>query len=167
MKEVTSREAFFKFKPESCVFVIANDENGNPSGMIAGFNMKCSMDPPLYAVSLSKNGHTHKLIQKTKEFVIAVPNKDLIEEIEIFGSKHGNEIDKFEHTQIKTQPAKNVKCPLIKDATINFECKLVNEIEVGDHIMFIGEILTSYINDEKGILLYMDKIDEKRIFKEF
>lgn len=167
MENSTVKEAFDKFKPESCVFVISIDKNENPGGMIAGWNMKCSVDPPLFAVALSKKGYTHTLIQESKEFVVAVPNKELEEEIEFFGSSHGNEIDKFKETKIRTAQAKFVKSPLIKNATINFECKLEKEVDSGDHIIFIGKILASYVNKDKKILLNMKRINNKRIFEEF
>jgi flavin reductase (DIM6/NTAB) family NADH-FMN oxidoreductase RutF len=167
MQEVSSEEAFDKFKPESCVFVISIDEKGKPSGMIAGWNMKCSFEPPMFAVSLQKAGYTHKLIQQSKEFVIAVPNKDLQKELEFFGSTHGDQIDKFEETKIEIAKAKFVKSPLIENATINFECKLEKEVDSGDHIIFIGKVLASYINKDKKILLNMKKVDGRRIFEEF
>ena len=167
MKEALAKEAFNKFKPESCVFVISVDKKGKPSGMIAGWNMKCSTTPPLFAVSLQKKGYTHKLIKQSKEFVIAVPNKKLQKELEFFGSTHGNKIDKFKTTKLKTLKAKYLKSPLIKDATINFECKLKKEVVSGDHIIFIGRILASYINKNKKVLLNMKRVGDKRIFKEF
>lgn len=167
MKKVTTKEAFDKFKPESCVFVISVDGNNQPSGMIAGWNMKCSSEPPLFVVSLSKKGYTHKLIKTSKEFVIAVPNKQVEREVEFFGSKHGNEVDKFKVTRIKTQKAKFIKSPLIQNATLNFECKLIKEVDSGDHIIFIGEILASYSNPNKKILLNMGKVKGKRQFREF
>jgi len=167
MKKVTVKESFIKFMPESCVFVVSVDENGKPSGMIAGWNMKCSGIPPLFAVALSKNGYTHKLIQQSKEFVIAVPNKELEKSLLLFGTTHGNEIDKFIESKIETEKAEFIKSPLIKNATINFECKLVQEIDPGDHIIFIGEILASYINKDKKVLLNMGRKNKERVFKEF
>jgi len=167
MKEVSSKEAFDKFKPESCVFVISVDKNGKPSGMIAGWNMKCSMEPYLFAVSLWKKGYTHKLIKESKEFVIAVPNKKLQKAVEFFGSTHGNKVDKFKETGIETLKAKYIKSPLIKEATINFECRLKKEINSGDHIILIGKILAAYINPDKKVLLNIKTINGKRIFEEF
>lgn len=167
MKEVSPKEAFDKFKPESCVFVISVDKKGKPSGMVAGWNMKCSYDPPLFAVSLQKKGYTHNLIRESKEFVIAVPNKELQKEVEFFGSTHGNEIDKFSETGLATEKAKYVMSPLIKKATVNFECRLVKEVEAGDHYLFIGKVLTSYINEDKSVLLNMKKVNGKKVFEEF
>ncbi len=167
MKQVPVQVAFEKFKPESCVFVISADKNGKPSGMIAGWNMKCSSEPPMFAVSLWKGGYTHKLIQQSKEFVIAVPNKELEKELEFFGSTHGNEVDKFKETKIRIEKAKFVKPPLIKNATVNFECKLEKKVDCGDHIIFIGKILASYAGKNKKVLLNMRKVAGKRIFEEF
>lgn len=167
MKQVSVEKAFDKFKPESCVFVLSVNNNGKPSGMVAGWKMKCSMNPPLFAVSLSKKGYTHKLVRQSQEFVIAIPNKQLEKEIEFFGSTHGNEVNKFAETGIETTKAKLIKTPLIKNATINLECKLLKEVDSGDHIIFIGEIVVSYINKHKKVLLNMKKVGGKRIFKEF
>jgi len=166
MEEISIKESFDEFKPESCVFVISVDSSGKPSGMIAGWQMKCPNNPPLFAVSLSKNGNTHKLIRTSKEFVIAVPNKELEKEVKFFGSTHGNEVDKFEETKISIMNAKNIRSPLIKNATINFECKLENEIDSGDHIIFIGRVLASYINKNKKVFFNMKKINGKRVFEE-
>ncbi len=167
MKKVSIRKAFDKFKPESCVFVISIDKEGKPSGMIAGWNMRCSSNPPLFAVSLSKKRYTYKLIQESKEFVIAVPNKKLEKQVVFFGSTHGDQIDKFKETKIEIQSSKLIKSPLIKNATINFECKLEKEIDSGDHVIFIGKILNSYINEDKKVLLNMRKVGGKREFQEF
>ncbi|NOX37832.1 MAG: flavin reductase family protein [Calditrichaeota bacterium] len=167
MKTVTPREAFDRFKPESCVFVISVDRGGRPSGMIAGWNMKCSYDPPLFAVALSKTGYTHRLIRESGEFVIAVPNKGLQSAVEFFGSTHGDQVDKFKETGLATLPARHIQSPLIRDATINFECVLEKEVDSGDHIIFIGRILEAYVNEGKKVLLNMKKVDGRRIFEEF
>ena len=167
MEEITINEAFNRFKPESCVFVISVDLNGKPSGMIAGWNMKCSSEPPLYAVALSKGGYTQKLVKASREFVVAVPNKDIEEALLFFGSHHGDRCDKFAETGLNTMPAKRVRSPLIADATINLECRLKDTIDSGDHFIFIGEVLTAHLNPNKKVLLNMGKKDGERVFEEF
>lgn len=167
MKEIPVENAFNKFKPEHCVFVLSIDKSGKPNGMIAGWSMRCSWNPPLYAVSLSKKGYTHKLIRQSKEFVIAVPNKGLEKEVRFFGSVHGNRVNKFKKTGIATIKAGFVKTPLLRDATINFECRLEKEIDAGDHIIFIGRILASYVNESKKILFNAGRKDGKRVFREY
>ncbi len=167
MREVSVAEAFNKFKPERCVFVISVDKNGKPSGMICGQSTKCSREPGLLAIVLWKKGYTQELIKESKEFVIAVPNKSLEKQVRFFGSVSGREVNKFKESKIETEKAEFTKSPLIKNATINFECKLYKEVELGDHIMFIGKILASHINENKKVLFNTKKVNGKRVFEEF
>jgi len=99
--------------------------------------------------------------------VVAVPNKSLEQPLLFFGSHHGNEVDKFKETNIETMKASKTKTPLLKDATINMECELTQEIETGDHYIFVGEVVVAHINPDKKVLLNMKKIDNKRVFGEF
>lgn len=165
MIEVSLKQALNKFKPARFAFVISVDENNKPSGMIAGQIMRCSSQPPLYAVSLAKSGQTYKLIQQSKEFVVATPTESLRTAVDIFASHHGNEIDKFAEAKIKTAKARHIKTPLLSQATINLECKLQQEVDAGDHIIFIGEVLASHLNEEEKILFNMGKVNDKRIYK--
>jgi flavin reductase (DIM6/NTAB) family NADH-FMN oxidoreductase RutF len=167
MEEVNVSEAFDKFKPEPVVFVISVDRNGKPSGMSAGWTMKCSSSLSTIAVVLSKKGYTHKLIEESEEFVIAVPNKGLEKELLFFGETHGDKVDKFKETGIETEKSKFVRSPLVKNATINFECKLEKEVDSGNNTIFIGKILACYVNKNKKVLLNMKTIDGKRVFEEF
>jgi len=135
--------------------------------MTAGWVMKSSGDPPLLTVALQKKGFTHRLIRESKEFVVAIPNKDLEDAVLFFGTTHGYDTDKFAETQIETVKAEMINPPLIKKATLNFECKLYKEVEAGDHYLYIGEICAVHINRDKKVLLNMGKKDGKRFFKEF
>ena len=160
MRETDYKTASENIKPYPFVFVISVDGQERPGGMVAAWHMKCSFDPPLIAVSLSKKGNTGKLIRQSRDFVVAVPNKGLEKEVVFFGTTHGNEVDKFRETGIKTAKAKHVRPPLIKDATVNFECRVQKEVDAGDHTIFIGEVLASYVNEGRKILFQTDKIDE-------
>jgi len=168
MKQISLEKAYLKFIPYLLVFVISYDEkNKRPSGMIAGWNMNVSFEPYLFAVSLWEKGYTHKLIRKCKEFVIAIPNKKLEKAVTVFGSFHGDTVDKFKKSKIKTLKSKFIKPPLLKDATLNLECKLYKEIKSGDHIIFIGKVLAAYANKGKKTLVNMGLVNDKHIFREF
>jgi flavin reductase (DIM6/NTAB) family NADH-FMN oxidoreductase RutF len=87
--------------------------------------------------------------------------------MEFFGSTHGDEVDKFAKTKLETEKAKFVTPPLIKNATINFECRLAKEVSSGSHIIFIGRILAAYVNEDKEVLLNMKRTGGGRMFAEF
>lgn len=168
MDTISTTEAVKNFKPEKVVFVISYDnKNNRPSGMVCGWSMICSSDPDMMAIALWKEGYTHTLIRETKEFVVAVPNIELENAIKVFGENHGNTMDKFRESGVKTTSAKYIKSPLLSDATMNFECIVEKEVDSGDHVLFIGKIVASYVNKDKKILINLGKKKNKRIFKEF
>ena len=157
MKRITISKAYEKLGPESCVFVLSVDKKRKPSGMICSWHMKCSETPPLFAVSLWKQGNTQKLIKESKEFVIAVANKELEKEVRIFGYTSGASVNKFEKTKIKTVPSKYIKTPLLKEATINFECRLEKTVDAGECYVFIGKIVNAYAQNKKILFSYKKK----------
>lgn len=168
MKQINSSQAMKKFKPERVVFVISYDKSkSRPSGMVCGWSTICSSEPDMLAVALWKEGYTHKLIRETREFVVAVPNKSLLKAIKVFGEKHGDKIDKFRVSKVKTLRSKYIKPPLLADATMNFECVLDKEVDSGDHILFLGKVVASYVDEGKKVLVNMGRKDGKRLFKEF
>ncbi len=168
LKEADIKETLSAFKPENFVFVISVDENNKPRGMVAAWKTRISGDPPLYALALGQSSNTYKLIKQSKEFVIAVPNKEMERAIEVFGYKHGNEIDKFKESGLETIPSKKIKIPLIKEATICYECKLVDEIKTGSCNLIVGEVVAAHHNKDKKVLLVVGKDKEgNRIYEEF
>ena len=68
---------------------------------------------------------------------------------------------------LDTSKAKCVDLPLLSDATLNFECKSEKEVDCGDHFLFIGKVVASWINGDKKVLMNMGKKDGERIFQEF
>ena len=52
------------------------------------------------------------------------------------------------------EPAKFVKCPMIKESPINIECRVTEIKELGSHDMFFAEVLAINVDskfiDEKG-----------------
>ena len=71
-----------------------------------------------------------------------------------FGSKSGRNIDKFAEFDCETKPAQEIDSLLLYDAVANFECTLESQTEAGDHIIFVGKIIASYMNTEPNKRLY-------------
>jgi flavin reductase (DIM6/NTAB) family NADH-FMN oxidoreductase RutF len=166
MKEIPAMDAFSKLKPEWVFFVISVNKTGKPNGMIAARCMKCSRDPPLIAIAIGKNANTHKLIKDSREFAIAVANQDLKPYIDIFGKESGRDVDKFEKSGIATEPSRTIKSPLLRDATINFECKVEGEMDAGTSTIFLGRIFAAYLNEGKKILCNLGKGYGEYTYKE-
>lgn len=139
------------------VFVLSVDKDGNPNGLIAGWNMKTSYNPPTVAIALYENNNTQKLIRESKEFVIAYPSPEMQADLEYFGSSSGAGEDKFKKSGIKTLPGTVGKTPLLAGARLNLECELINFVKQGDHYIFFGEVKAAHLNKDKPQLFYIGR----------
>jgi flavin reductase (DIM6/NTAB) family NADH-FMN oxidoreductase RutF len=54
-------------------------------------------------------------------------------------------------------PASKVAAPLVEESHVNIECKVVQVVEVGDHVWFMGEVLATHVREgydwKEGLLL--------------
>jgi flavin reductase (DIM6/NTAB) family NADH-FMN oxidoreductase RutF len=75
MKQVSPGDAVARKYPEWIVMVVANDEQGRPNVMPAGWGMICSGQPLYVAVSIAYTRYTYKCIHATGEYVFAWAGK--------------------------------------------------------------------------------------------
>jgi flavin reductase (DIM6/NTAB) family NADH-FMN oxidoreductase RutF len=152
--ETTWSEAIKRKYPEPVVLVVSCDREGRPDVMPAGWSMVTSGIPPMLAVSIGHRRYTHKLIEETGEFVLVFPSEGMAGLINYTGSRSGRDVDKFSEYGIETLRSKYVKPPLIKGAVACFECKVRGKLVTGDHTVFVGEVMASYVSEKYKDRLY-------------
>ena len=119
-----------------------------------GWTMLTSHVPPMMAFSVGVTRYSLKVLREAKECVIAFPSELQAKETLFFGTKSGRDIDKLDVSGVSVIPAKQIDCVLLEDAAANFECRLTCELTTGDHVIFSGEILASYVNPNAPGRLY-------------
>jgi len=85
---------------------------------------------------------------------------EIVREMLFCGRRTGREHDKFKETGLTPMPAKTVRPSIIKECVGHLECKLHQQISMGDHTLFVAEVLTAYVN--KGVFLN-DKFDLEKV----
>lgn len=116
-----------------------------------------SYRPALIGVSVSPRHATYTHILETKEFGVCMASTHQSVLSSIAGKETGKTHDKIKVAQelgFKFSPAKNIDVMMPEGAAVNLECKLFNEISLGDHIMFIGEVVEGSINPAEKPLAY-------------
>jgi flavin reductase (DIM6/NTAB) family NADH-FMN oxidoreductase RutF len=119
-----------------------------------GWSTPVSHRPPLVAISVGTTRYSCGLIEETPEFVINVPSAELLRSVWICGTKSGRDVDKFEEAGLTRAPAQEVSVPLIAECMGWLECRVRNRIELGDHLLFVGEVLHASVRDEAFDQLY-------------
>jgi len=113
------------------------------------WNSPLSHSPAILGISIAKTHLSSELIKQSREFAVNIPNLDLLDKIVFCGTHHGHDIDKFKEAKLTTEKANRlVSTPLIKECIGHLECLLRDAKEVGDHILFIGEVVFASAEDE-------------------
>jgi len=136
--------------PERLVLVSSVCAKGVPHVITVGWKMRTSFSPPMFAIAIGKERRMHTCIRESGEFVMAVPGADLAEQTVICGTPGDPEEDKFEKCGFRIRASSFIKSPLIESAAANFECKVVSQLDSGDHSLFVGQVLASWVNEDPG-----------------
>lgn len=111
-------------------------------------------EPPMTYISVRKSRFSHKIIEKTGEFVINLTTEELAKATDFCGVKSGRDMDKFEILGLTTEDSDVVSAPMIKESPVNLECKVKEVREYPSHDMFVAEIVKVHADeklfDEKG-----------------
>jgi len=124
------------------LYIIATELNGKKFGYIGNTAFQITSEPSQILISSHKNNYSTSKILESKKFSISVLKKEVNTSlIGEFGFMSGADIDKFRNIETITSAT---GAPIIVDSTVAwFDCKVVNFIDVGSHILIIGEVLNS------------------------
>jgi flavin reductase (DIM6/NTAB) family NADH-FMN oxidoreductase RutF len=153
-KQVEYPEAIKTKYPEQVVIAVAKDKDGRANPVTLGWTMIVSGNPPMMAIAVAKKHYSIGTIRHSKCFTIVYPSSEMADAALFFGSKSGRDVDKFAEFDCKTETAKAIDSVLLADAVANFECTLQSETEAGDHIIFVGKVVSSHANTEPKKRLY-------------
>jgi len=130
-----------------------DSEKNKPNIIPISWKMRTSFSPLIYAISVGKMRYSHKLISREREFVIAFPSTNLFSKVLSCGMTTGEKASKVDTFNIKTKKAKYVKAPLITGCLVNYECKVIDEMNTGDHTIYSGEVKACYTEEHNHMLL--------------
>jgi flavin reductase (DIM6/NTAB) family NADH-FMN oxidoreductase RutF len=138
------------------VFVVGTyDKNGKPNVMTAAWGGICCSKPPCVAVSLRKPRYSYENIVAHKAFTVNITPEQYVKEADYFGIVSGRKKDKFAASGLTAVRSDLVDAPYIKEFPFALECSLLQTVEIGIHIQFIGEIIDIKADeamlDEKGV----------------
>ncbi len=118
----------------------------------------CATNPPRIAVALRESRRTLELVRTTGTFTVNTPRAEDAAVVDFFGTVSGHDRDKFAATGWTLEPSAEVAAPRIVECPYQLECRVTHEIELGSHVLLIGEVVESHaeesVLDQTG-----DKVD--------
>jgi flavin reductase (DIM6/NTAB) family NADH-FMN oxidoreductase RutF len=117
---------------------------------------------PIFTVMVRPTRHTFGLMEKAADFSVTVPlDESQKGALSVCGTKSGRDIDKFKEARLVTQPGRSVTSPLVKCNARQYECKIVQAVQIDKnrlapelmsnypgldfHWLYFGEIVESYM----------------------
>ncbi len=107
-----------------------------------------STQPPRCYISVRPERHSYEIIKRTGEFVINLTNNNLVKETDWCGVRSGKNYDKFKEMNLTPSPAEKISAPIIEEAPLHLECKVIEIKNMGSHDMFIADIVNVMVDEE-------------------
>jgi flavin reductase (DIM6/NTAB) family NADH-FMN oxidoreductase RutF len=121
----------------SGVAVVTVDTNGQRVGLTVSSLVVLSLEPPLVAITLSRQAAMHELLREADGFAVSI----LTEGQERLAQHFARGVPPIAMWQGIAVEAGETGAPLLSGALGWLECRLHNELQVGTHTLFVGEVV--------------------------
>ncbi|MCQ6279535.1 flavin reductase family protein [Bacillus sp. EB600] len=136
--------------PTGVTIVTTMDEQGSPAGLTVNSFSSVSIDPLMVLWCIDKKVSSFDKFMNTKKFAIHTLSSDQKDACWAFA---GKEADRFSKVDWRISEH---GLPIITDSLGVFECKTIQQIEAGDHVILLGEVI-DLTKQDKDPLLYFNR----------
>ena len=137
------------FKVSYGLYIVSSGDKNKGNAYISNTVFQVTAEPPQFATCCSKDNYTAEIIIKKGAFAVSVLHTETPTEVfGRFGYKSGRDSDKLDGVELMYGES---GVPIVTSGAIAFlECKVVQTIDVGTHLLFIGELIQSKVLDEQA-----------------
>ncbi|MGH2593818.1 MAG: flavin reductase family protein [Anaerolineae bacterium] len=119
---------------------------------ISGF-IGVSLDPPMVLVSIGHNQHSYTWIKESRNFAVNFLRADQADLSDLFAGRMSETADRFAGVAYRSEVS---GAPIFDECLAWFDCRVVAEHIVGDHTIFIGELLAGDVVSDAAPLVYFN-----------
>lgn len=140
------------FKISYGLYIVCSGSKEYGNGYISNTVFQVTSDPPRFATCCNKENHTAELIKASGVFSVSPLRQDAgADIIGTFGYKSGKDTDKLSGMDVRYG---ETGVPVVlNDAIACLEFRVTETMDVGTHLMFIGELIHAEILDDEPELL--------------
>lgn len=126
--------------PAPVLLVGSYDQQGKANIMTAAWGGICASQPPAVAVSIQRSRWTYTSLLERKAFTISVPSTAQAAQADFAGIRSGSTTDKFASLHWSAVKGDYVDAPYVGECPLVLELVLLQHVEIGSHVQFIGEV---------------------------
>lgn len=114
------------------VTVISTRTASGDHGMTANAFMSVSLDPPLISISLDRRSRMHGKVREAGCYAVSILAQDMEHIAQHFAGRHNPDLAQV------FEPHGDL--PVVPGAAAVFLAEVAQEVEAGDHTLFIGRV---------------------------
>jgi len=149
-REITDIDLAFDVQVRG-VEIITTRLGDRINGMSAAWMSRASEQPFLAMVSVYKKNFSHELISKSRIFAVNFLAEGQQSLAVHFGRQSGREVDKFRRVDFFQD---RTGSPILSAGLAYLDCRVVGELDSGDHTIFLGEVLSGRVRGTGPALRY-------------
>lgn len=131
------------------VVLVTSKYRDRTNVMAASWATPLSSTPPLVGVAIHQGHFTHDLVKRSEEFALNIPWAGIGGKVKKTGEVSGWDVeDKFAFAGLTPADARYIEAPLAEECIGHLECALLESFEVGDHTLFVGQIVAATVEEE-------------------
>lgn len=133
------------FFPQPATWIVSVDSEGTIDVMTASWVSLVSKTPPTIAISLHHGRQSYANIQQNGVFTVNVIPSAQVVAGDYCGLVSGRDVDKLAAADLTPTAALHVVAPILAESPLNLECRVTNEVAIGDYRLILGEVLEIHI----------------------
>lgn len=143
---IAYRKALGAF-PTGVAVITTTDRSGQPVGLTCNSFSSVSLNPPLVLWSLRIESKLLPIFREAKKFAINILRDDQHDISANFARSDGKSLDDLD--------VASDELPMVKDCVARFKCNTFSEHKEGDHIIFVGQVVSfDYLEEFQSLVFY-------------
>ena len=128
--------------------ITTRDQSGQPYGLTANAVTSLSLEPPLLLICVDRKAETFPHFFDSKIFVLNILAEDQEEVSRRFAKTGG---DKFAGVPCRIG---HLDTPILEGTLGHVECRIIETLEGGDHVIHVGEVEHAEARDGRPLLFF-------------
>jgi len=129
------------------LYIVTSTNGSRRNGYVANTVFQVTSKPARFAIACNKENFTCGLITQSQVFAVSVLSQDAKPElIGLWGYQSGRAVDKV--ATVRHRTGQTGAPILLEDSLAWFECRVVQTVDVGTHLLFVGEVMDGGVLDD-------------------